>query len=79
MTMTSAIFAGMLTEGIDNGASQPASAKGEMGWGEEGCVGGRGRRIEQQGTATDRVSEDKNSILLLLKTAEVVPVCQNKS
>lgn len=60
-------------------ASQPASAKGEMGWGEEGCVEGRRRRIEQQGTATDRVSEDKNSMLLLLKTAEVVPVCQNKS
>lgn len=35
--------------------------------------------MEQPGTATDRVTEDKNRILLLLKTAEVVAICQHKS
>lgn len=46
-------FAGMLTEGIDNGASQPASAKAEMGreWGveEAGISNGATRDCNRQG------------------------------
>lgn len=71
----------MLTEGIDNSASQPLSAKGETGWDEEGCGGWRrrGYAVEHRGTATDRVTEDKNSILLLRKTAEVDTISHHKS
>lgn len=74
-------FAVVLTEGIDNGASQPVSAKAERdGWGEEG--GGGGDKATRDCNRL-RVTEDKRRIELLpkkkKKTAEVVAVFHQES
>ena len=51
----------MLTERINNGASQPVCERGngKMGMGGAGEDGGKGRDKHWQGTAKGRVSEDK--------------------
>lgn len=65
----------MLTEGIDNGASQSRERWGGVRmsvWGWWGVEEEEAGIREQQGTATDRVTEDKNSIMLLLKLQKLL-------